>query len=59
MQKLRYAGFQGDRFDDLNLEGYKIICECSESEYNNQPSEQWDLALPPREHRFHSSMTTR
>lgn len=47
--KLRHAGFTGRTFDELNLVGNKVIGVCTEGTYKNEPSEQWDLALPPRD----------
>lgn len=49
MQKLRYAGFKGDRFEDLNLVGSTVRCTVSHRPYEGKTYEQWDLALPPRE----------
>jgi len=49
MQKLRYAGFDGDRFEDLDLVGATVRCAVSHRPYEGRTYEQWDLALPPRE----------
>jgi hypothetical protein len=51
MAKLRYAGFEGDRFEDLDLVGSEVRCLCKHQPYNGQPSEQWELSLPPRQDR--------
>lgn len=48
LTKLRYAGFISDRFEDLDLYGRMVRCECKYGEYNNKPTEDWELALPPR-----------
>ena len=46
-KKLRYAGFIGKSFNDLDLVGTVIRAKCEEGEYNNKPTEEWDFALPP------------
>jgi len=47
MRKLRYAGFMGDSFRDLKLVDCDIRASCRESTYEGQPTEDWDLMLPP------------
>lgn len=49
MKKLRYAGFEGDSFSDLDLVGKDIRARCTHGEYNQKPKEDWDFALPDRE----------
>lgn len=49
--KLRYAGFTGQSFKDLDLEGKEIRCNNEPSEYEGKLRDQWDLALPPLEQR--------
>jgi hypothetical protein len=49
VRKLRYAGFEGERLEDLNLIGEHVRLTCSHQPYDGDVSEQWDLALPPRE----------
>lgn len=53
MLKLRNAGFLGDSFSQLNLEGADVRCECKHQngtgEHAGKTFEQWDLQLPPRE----------
>ncbi len=53
MLKLRNAGFLGDSFSQLNLEGGDVRCVCEhrqgDGEYTGKTFEQWDLQLPPRE----------
>lgn len=51
MKKLRYAGFEGDSFNDLNLVNADIRATCKEDEFNGKPTENWDFALPPLEER--------
>ncbi len=49
LKRLRYAGFMGDSFGDLNLVGTDCRFVCSVGEYNGEPSDSWELALPPLE----------
>jgi len=49
MKKLRYAGFNGDSFVDLNLINADIRAICKEGEFKGKPTEDWDFALPPLE----------
>lgn len=49
LKKLRYAGFTGDSFADLNLVGMECRAVCEHGEYEGKPSENWGLALPPLE----------
>lgn len=49
LAKLRYAGFQGTDFTELNLIGAVVRCTCNHDEYEGKQVEKWDLALPPRE----------
>ena len=46
MLKLRYAGFDGESFNDLDLEGRDIRCVNSPAPYKGKERDQWDLALP-------------
>lgn len=46
MRKLRFAGFNGESFADLDLTGRTVRARCTHGEYNNKPNEQWDFALP-------------
>jgi len=46
LRKLRYAGFMGERFEDLNLVGADVRCYVKEDKYDGKDVEQWDLALP-------------
>jgi len=46
--KLRFAGFTGTSFDELDLKGCDVFCDCSHGTYKNQPKEDWNLALPKR-----------
>lgn len=48
LKKLRYAGFSGASFDELNLVGSRIIAVSQEPRVRDGKTyEQWDLALPP------------
>lgn len=48
MKKLRYAGFTGSSFDELNLVGKQFIAVSKEPQSKDGKTyEQWDLALPP------------
>lgn len=49
MRKLRYAGFDGDSFADLNLEGREVRVRNDPQEYKGKLCDSWDFALPPRE----------
>lgn len=49
IKKLRYAGFEGESFLDCNLTGSKVRLNCKHREYKGEPSESWDLMLPPKE----------
>ena len=60
MNKLRYAGFEGDSFADLNLLNTDVRAVCKESEYKGKQTENWDFALPPLDREVNeldSSMT--
>lgn len=48
MKKLRYAGFTGTSFDDLNLVGRQFLAVSQPPQFKDGKSyEQWDLPLPP------------
>lgn len=47
LKKLRYAGFVGESFADLNLVGAEIRCMNEHSDYEGKTYDQWDFALPP------------
>lgn len=49
LKKLRYAGFTGDSFATMNLEGAEVFCECKHERRadTGEMTEAWDLALPP------------
>ena len=49
IKKLRYAGFEGNSFADLNLVNTDVRAACKEDEYKGKPTEDWDFALPPLE----------
>lgn len=48
IKQLRFAGFTGDSLADLRLDD-QVRVTCKHQTYNGAPSENWDLALPPRE----------
>ncbi len=49
-KKLQHAGFTGQRFQDLDLEGARLPCQCKhETRKDGNLGERWDLPLPPRE----------
>lgn len=47
--KLRFAGFTGQKFEELDLVGSTVRCNVKHEPYNGKLSEQWELALPPRD----------
>ena len=51
LKKLRYAGFTGTSFKELNLVGADVECEVKHregtGEYAGKTFEDWDLCLPP------------
>lgn len=49
MKKLRYAGFTGDSFTDLNLVGIECRATCEHGQYDGKDTENWELCLPPLE----------
>lgn len=51
MTKLRYAGFTGDKFEDLDLVGQQFRAECKHEQGEKGLREKWELPLPPRARR--------
>ena len=49
IKKLRFAGFKGNRFENLQLEGKEVYATCAEGHYEGKETEEWELALPPLE----------
>lgn len=49
LKKLRYAGFDGDSFADLDLRGVECRAICDHTQYKGKDRENWDFALPPLE----------
>lgn len=51
--KLRYAGWQGDRFATLDLTDQRVRMECrhepGQGQYAGSTFERWEFPLPPRE----------
>lgn len=46
MRKLRHAGFTGSSFDQLDLRGKDVVCDCKHETYEGNLTERWDLPLP-------------
>lgn len=46
MKKLRFAGFTGITFSELNLVDKLVILKCEPSEYNGKETESWEFPLP-------------
>lgn len=49
MAKLRYAGFDGERFEELNLDGAVVRFLCEHKPFEGRLYENWSLPLPPRD----------
>ena len=53
LMKLREAGFEGNRFADLDLVNCRVRMECThepgKGEYAGSTFERWEFPLPPRE----------
>jgi hypothetical protein len=47
MKKLRYNGFEGTSFSQLDFTGKEVECICKPNTFNGKEGENWDLALPP------------
>ena len=54
IKKLRYAGFEGNSFSDLNLVNADIRATCEHGE----KYEEWDFTLPPFEEREVNELDT-
>ena len=54
LRKLRFAGWEGDSFDDFDMVGRSIRCVCEHQNGSGANSgkvyDNFDLMLPPREH---------
>jgi len=48
MKKLRYAGFKGATFADLDFVGKPVMFRCKYGSYNGKEVEQWEMPLPDR-----------
>jgi len=52
LKKLRYAGFMGDSFADLNLVGADVRCNNTHRPYNGVVRDGFELMLPPHDGEF-------
>lgn len=43
VKKLRYAGFSGASFEELNLTGSELVAECQHDTRDGKTGEKWDL----------------